>query len=281
MKANKLALGTVQFGLNYGISNRLGQTPLEEAFRILNFAQSQGIDTLDTAVAYGNSEKVLGELKAAKSFKVVSKFIAKTPLELLDQLANSLANLKAKKLYAYLAHRPLDVFQNRDVWMALEELKNEGQIQKLGFSFSNSLEVERFKETDIFPDIIQIPFNFLDHRFVELAQSLKRKGTEIHVRSVFLQGLFFLSEDELEKFKPLKPIILGLQKKYAEHLPQCLMYYVFNQKFVDKIVIGSNSTDQLMSNLHPVEEFVLQEFINEEVPSIIEEQYINPALWKL
>ena len=113
-KASKIALGTVQFGTDYGVSNREGQTDAREVERILDTALEFGIDLIDTASAYGNAEQVLGRYDLS-SFKVVSKFMP--PPEgaaIAGQLGTTLSNLRVDSLYGYLAHRPDDLLENEE-----------------------------------------------------------------------------------------------------------------------------------------------------------------------
>ena len=102
---SKLALGTVQFGLDYGISNKTGQVEAKDVKSILEHARRQGLKTLDTAAAYGTSEEVLGDTIATSHFEIFSKFPANTSAETFEQLLDeSLQKLKVPMLKAYLAH---------------------------------------------------------------------------------------------------------------------------------------------------------------------------------
>lgn len=69
---SKLALGTVQFGLEYGINNQAGQVSPEAIARILSECRLHGVDTLDTARTYGTSEAVLGQ-QDLTGLRVVTK----------------------------------------------------------------------------------------------------------------------------------------------------------------------------------------------------------------
>ncbi|MBL0356343.1 MAG: aldo/keto reductase [Chitinophagaceae bacterium] len=196
----KLGLGTVQFGMHYGIANTTGRTATEEVKLILSLALQNGMNILDTASGYGDAEKVLGET-GVDGFKIISKFLpADTEVELEKQLATSLNNLKVKRLYGYLAHRPQDLLVNIWQWKYLQEQKVNGVIEKIGFSLNEPSELHQLLSEDFIPDLVQVPYNFLDRRFEKDLVELKRKGTEIHVRSAFLQGLFFTDTDSLSSF---------------------------------------------------------------------------------
>ena len=106
----KLALGTVQFGMNYGVANSIGQVIETEAEAILKQASFLGIDMLDTAVSYGKSEEVLGRF-AQTGQNIVTKLPAVPESErdvknwLIGQFEESLVRLRASKIYGLLLHR--------------------------------------------------------------------------------------------------------------------------------------------------------------------------------
>jgi aryl-alcohol dehydrogenase-like predicted oxidoreductase len=249
---NKIGLGTVQFGIPYGISNKYGQTSELEVSSILKKAREVGINTLDTANAYGASERVFGQNKIA-DFKIVSKFLRQHPSQTIsDILKESLTNLNITALYGYMAHRPMDVVENPILWNELNRLKQNGIIQKIGFSFNEIFEIEEVLKLGFTPDIIQVPYNYFDNRFEKYMQELKSKGCEIHTRSAFLQGLFFVDINGLSSFfDEIKPIIEGLQKK-IEDLPTALLQFCINKPFIDKVIFGVNTIDQFKSNIQGI-----------------------------
>ncbi len=125
MKYNsKIGLGTVQFGLNYGISNRIGQTTINDVKEIFMFAKQNRIDLFDTANSYGDSEYVLGQI-GIENFNVVTKFNAITTFECLDQFNTSLYNLKVNSVYGLLSHNVSHLIEDRCVWDVMEELKKK------------------------------------------------------------------------------------------------------------------------------------------------------------
>ncbi len=272
----KIALGTAQFGLDYGISNNQGQTSLCEIQNILELCQKRGINTLDTAMAYGNSEENLGKFDIQR-FKVVSKFILENDnIEIL--LKESLFNLNLPFIYGYLYHRPLEVA--RANWEQLQELKSKKYINKVGFSFNTIDEVSFVLDKGFIPDLIQIPFNVFDNRFEKIARDLKLNyNTEIHSRSTFLQGLFFINPKRLNAyFNSIKFILVDLQNKFKNELPVLLMEYVLRQRFIDKMVLGVNNKEQLGSNVKSLLNFSSGnslEYIS------VDDKYIIPSLWEI
>jgi aryl-alcohol dehydrogenase-like predicted oxidoreductase len=249
---SKIGLGTVQFGIPYGISNKHGQTSELEVSSILKTARKVGINTLDTANSYGTSEKVLGQNNIA-DFKIVSKFLRQhTNQNISDILNESLKNLNVTAIYGYMAHRPMDVVQYPNIWDELNMLKQNGTIQKIGFSFNEIFEIEEVLKIGFNPDIIQVPYNYLDHRFESYMKELKNQGCEIHTRSAFLQGLFFMETQKLTSFfDEIKPIIEELQKT-IEDLPTALLQFCIHKPFIDKVIFGVNTNDQLKSNIQGI-----------------------------
>lgn len=244
----KLALGTVQFGLNYGINNSSGQVTEEEVSKILTFAKDHNLTYLDTARAYGNSEEVLGK-NELQDFQLISK-ISANAVDASD-VYKSLQNLGIKKIYGYLFHSFESYQKNSHIFDELVQLKKEGIIEKIGFSLYKPSELEYLIDQNIQFDLIQIPFNLLDKRFCPLIQ--KHNHLEVHVRSVFLQGLFFKPLKDLPIFlKPLQSVLEQLHT-IAQNLDismlQLALSYVNNIKEIDKLVLGVDTLDQLKNSL--------------------------------
>ncbi len=273
---SKLGLGSVQFGLPYGISNKGGQVPLSEVGSILNTAQHFGINTIDTAFVYGNAEAVLGTFEMNR-FEVVSKFMPSAQYgEVSKQFSNTLADLKVNGIYGYLAHRTEDVFRNPDQWEVIKNLKQAGKVQKIGFSINSLAELELILNWSELPDLVQLPFNYFDNRFVDAMKYLKEKGVEIHVRSVFLQGLFFLSPDSLiDYFSAFRKELQKLRDVAGNQLAPALLKYVVQKEYVDVAIVGIQTAVQL-------EEIIKHLELAPDLPGILtrfEEEILMPSNW--
>ena len=271
---SKIALGTAQFGLNYGIANSKGRVPREEVFNILDLALDKGIDTLDTARAYGEAEKVLGEYPKIKRFKVITKFSENAE----EELNESLQSLKLKKIYGLLAHRAEVFIKDPSLWDEVLKLKIEGLVDKVGFSLYFPWELERLWNLSF--DIVQVPYNILDRRFEPLLPKLKNRGIEVHVRSAFLQGLLLIDLTELNPFfDDIKPILLELRKlsqNKGTELKDLLLCFVLKNHHVDKVIMGVDSIKQLELNL------AVECSKDIEVPRYdIDEKFLVPFMWKV
>jgi aryl-alcohol dehydrogenase-like predicted oxidoreductase len=247
----KIGIGSVQFGLPYGISNTTGQTPPVEVAKILDVAYSNGIRIIDTASAYGTSEQVIGMLHDNR-FLLVSKFMPPQENETIgEQLDKSLRLLQTNSLYGYLAHRPLELLQDTAVWESLQALKATHKIKKIGLSFNTPEEYVQLKAAGITPDLVQVPFNYFDTRFKDILIELKDNGCEIHTRSAFLQGLFFTDVNKLSPFfDAVKPKLQYLHEHYGDSLHGALLRYVAQQDFIDVVVMGIETATQLENNIH-------------------------------
>ncbi|SFC23995.1 aldo/keto reductase [Pseudoalteromonas denitrificans] len=209
----KLVLGTVQLGLDYGVSNQLGQVSVNQAHEILKTALNLGINTFDTAAAYGNSETILGSFLPQDS-KIISKLPPQVNnAQSIEQLLNcSFDKLQVSQLHALMLHDADLLIKNPDILLQLKKLKKDKKITKIGASFYFPEQLEACLEFDL--DIIQIPANILDQRFIKagLLNKLKEKGIEIHVRSVFLQGLLLMNIAELSEYFHQFKILYKLDK---------------------------------------------------------------------
>tara|TARA_B110000027_G_C16122555_1_gene304287 strand:- start:22855 stop:23703 length:849 start_codon:yes stop_codon:yes gene_type:complete len=250
---SKIGLGTVQFGLEYGINNIRGITSNIEIKKILNVLDSNKISLIDTAKAYGKSEMSLG-LHDLSSFKIVSKYRPTLEFGTIEnQLNDSLLKLKINSIYGYLAHDPISLLTNNLEWNDLNCLKKKGKIKKIGFSISKTSHLKKILEKGIIPDLIQVPYNYFDNRFEKYIKYLSLKGCEIHVRSIFLQGLFFSNINSLNKFfDPLIYDIDFLQKNY-KNLSGELMNYASCNQYIDHIIIGVENSKQLIQNIEQLD----------------------------
>lgn len=251
--SEKLGLGTVQFGLTYGISNTSGKTLVDEVQKIIDIARKHQLDMLDSASAYGDAEEVLGKSNLS-GFKVVSKFLppALGP-NIKEQLHQSLSNLGIKSLYGLLAHRPMDLLEHPEQWDELQSMKFEGKVGKIGFSLNEPEEIDRLLAQGFIPDLVQVPYNYFDRRFKPALIELKETGCEIHTRSAFLQGLFFLAPRNLDNyFAEIKPVLKEIHQS-KEPLPGRLLKFVIDNPFIDKVIIGVENSYQLEQNIAELE----------------------------
>lgn len=278
-----LAIGTAQFGLNYGIANRQGKTSSLEVTKILNLAKSHGIDLLDTAQAYGNAEEVIGKNNAS-DFKVVTKLLPGTKGETIKHaLKDSLRKLKKEKFYGVLFHSLEDYKNDSLTWDFLQEQKKEGKIEKVGFSLYNPEELETVFEAKA--DLIQIPLNVLDRKFEPYLIEIAKRNIEIHVRSVFLQGLFFIDPNDLpEKMKVFEPDLKKLIAQFPTFQDRITFLFAFVKQFnfISTIVAGVNNATQLKELIRAFNKEIKPSYNNLFLPENwkgINHPMTNPAKW--
>ena len=249
---DKIALGAAQFGLDYGISNRLGITEHEEVNKILSVARGSGINTIDTAFSYGSSEMVLGQSSTLPD-RVVTKFPAPDVRKDLEwYLTQSLERLRQSTLYGYLAHDATVLMNRPEIWTELHAFKESKVVRKVGYSLYDPEQLEILLERQFFPDLIQLPYNILDRRFEAYLPQLKTLGAEIHTRSAFLQGLFFVEENILDShFAPLKGFLKRFHERYSSFLDKVavLLKFCLTNPYIDRVVVGVNNHQQLVQNV--------------------------------
>ena len=271
----RLGLGTVQFGKHYGISNTNGKTSEIEIETILTIASNHGIDILDTALAYGRAETELGKYHDGR-FKIISKFPALKDNETLQESLNhSLRNLGVTSLYGYLAHDPKELLRNESVWQQLVEIKESGRVGKIGFSLNEPEELDQLMERNLIPDLIQVPYNYFDRRFEDKMRSLKELGCEVHTRSAFLQGLFFMPPEDLPPFfEGVKKDLAFLQSS-TKSLEGALLNFALCNPYADRVIIGVESSNHLLENIKSLE-------APENLPPLkkkISDNIIMPVKW--
>lgn len=283
--AQKLVLGTVQFGTTYGISNTLGVPNDEELKSIFDIASAHGIKILDSSPAYGDAQQRIGKY-ASNRFEVVSKFSNVQSRESLSTIIHqSLHDLDTSKLYALISHNSDELIANPELWDVLSEEKDRGQIERIGYSLYTPKQLEKLLDLGMSPDIIQLPFNLLDRRFQQYFSELKRYGTEIHIRSVFLQGLLFLDVKKFSaKLDPIKPILTLLHDLCRQNkipISELALAFAKSNPFIDKVLVGVASSDQLLKNIHEFSLNRLDTKVFEQINNIkvIDDAILNPATW--
>lgn len=288
---NKLVLGTVQLGLNYGINNSTGKPSKEKAFEILHTAYDNGLRTLDTAEAYGDSQEVIGEFQKQnpnKKFKIITKLSAKHSLknnELINHISDSCKVLSTSKLHGYMFHNHQSFKENTAFYNEVLQAKKQGLIKYAGISLYTNDEIEDIIVNYNDFDFIQIPFNLFDNesKRKELIKSAKKKNIEIHIRSVFLQGLFFKDCNKLpEKLLPLKKHMevleeIKLNNKMTTEI--LALQYVLQKEYIDYVLIGVENTKQLMNNIAICKnEYNVPHAVIDAI-EVIEVNLLNPSNW--
>jgi aryl-alcohol dehydrogenase-like predicted oxidoreductase len=294
----KLGIGTVQFGLHYGISNSEGQTPQGEVVKILATAKESGIQYLDTAFGYGESEKVLGQtIPSDADFYIVTKTpaIQKNVItdsdtqKLRESFDISCQNFNAKKVYGLLIHNASDLLSpgGESLFLEMKRLKNAGRVQKIGVSV--------YPEDDVFSilsrfdiDLIQVPLNVFDQRLLSsgLIAECKKRNIEIHSRSLFLQGLLLMPIEQIPSFfDPIKPIISRYHsfcKKNSLSLVEGAYCFVQSVNLIDVVIVGINNADQLIKNMDSFNKArQLKNIFDFEAFAFSEPIFLNPSNWRL
>lgn len=285
---SRIALGTVQFGVPYGIANQVGQVSRAAAKLVLEQASAHKINTIDTAIGYGESENCLGEA-GVRDFKVVTKLPA-IPDGCVDVIAwverqfeASLSRMNVDKVYGLLLHRPEQLLglNGLALYKSLVSLKERGLVKKIGVSIYSPSELELLINNFRF-DLVQAPFNVLDRRLFSTGwmQRLKDGDVEIHTRSAFLQGLLLMSPATIpSKFLPWA----GVLGKWHEWLGgnkisalQASLSFPLSFPQVDRVVVGVDSQSQLQQ-IVSAENYSMKT----NVPNFAceDENLINPANW--
>jgi aryl-alcohol dehydrogenase-like predicted oxidoreductase len=285
---SKLILGTVQLGLHYGINNQSGMPSKDRAFDILNSAKQNGIGTLDTAQAYGDAIDIIGEFhKSNEPFNIITKISYSKFFELEEYVTSLLTKLNITKLEGVLFHKFSDIFQYDELLVELSKLKQNGLIDKVGASIYTNEELKACADIAEI-DLIQLPFNLLDNyslRGSGIQEAILNKKN-IHVRSVFLQGLFFMSIENLPLIlKPLVPYLIRLRQIAKENnmeLNELAIKYVLQTSQIEGVLIGVDSVEQLeknisLSNSESLNQVVIDQINSIHVSSI---ELLNPVNWK-
>ena len=295
----KYCLGTVQFGMHYGIQGN--EMPLQEkVFEMLDFAIDNGIEILDTASAYGDAEKILGAYiytnqEKAKKIRIVSKLkpdvFALHEKDSWERIAienaeESLDRLRIKMFAAYLFHNAAYIFDECAV-EALEAVKRQGLTERIGVSIYTPEEAMRAME---YPSItaIQIPYNLFDQRLDACGffKKAKEKDVLIFARSSLLQGLVMMDPQKLppkvQFAKDYLRELLTICEEYEVSPLRAAVGYVGSKPEIDYVVFGVDNLAQLEEYISIRDLELPKEMIRRIGNTFVrvENRLINPVLWK-
>jgi aryl-alcohol dehydrogenase-like predicted oxidoreductase len=257
--ASRIGLGTVQFGIDYGVSNTSGKVPAPEVSAILTTASEAGIKILDTAASYGFAEEALGRaLRPEHCFEIVTKTMPLcNGLDQVEQRARrSLEYLGRKTAEAILVHAAQDLAgpDGPRLWALLQRLRDEGLFKRIGISAyfaDDPLELARRYR----PDLMQVPLSILDQRLLQNGDlaHMKGLGIEIHVRSIFLQGLLLMDPTKLPaNLSHVAPVLTATRERIEQAGSTPLaaaIGYVLAQEEVDMALVGVTNSDELLEIL--------------------------------
>ena len=283
---NRIVLGGAQLGLPYGILNGGETLSREEVARILDTAVDHGIDSIDTAIAYGQSESIIGETSQNR-FNIISK-LPPLPVDISNvsewvhsQVQGSLSRLKCTSLDALLLHRPQDLIgaQGAELYAAIGSLMAEKMIHRFGVSIYSPDDLEGIIGTfDI--HVVQAPLNVFDRRILGVTDHLSALNIEVHVRSVFLQGVLIASpQDRPHRFEPWSEHFALFDewvRSSGVSAMACCMGFALQQPGIAKLVIGTTSAESLDEIMNSTPNSVLK------VPTHLQssvEQLIDPRFW--
>ena len=283
---NRIVLGGAQLGLPYGILNGGETLSREEVARILDTAVDHGIDSIDTAIAYGQSESIIGETSQNR-FNIISK-LPPLPVDISNvsewvhsQIQGSLSRLKCTSLDALLLHRPQDLTgaQGAELYAAIGSLMTKKMIRRFGVSIYSPDDLEGLIGTfDI--HVVQAPLNVFDRRILGVTNQLSALNIEVHVRSVFLQGVLIANPiNRPQRFEPWSEHFALFDewvRSSGVSAMACCMGFALQQPGIAKLVIGTTSAESLDEIMNSIPNSVL------EAPTHLQssvEQLIDPRFW--
>ena len=285
---NKFVLGSAQFGMKYGIANLTGSPNQAEVDSLIDLANLNDIKKIDTASNYGDSERKIGKyLRKTKN----KNFIITTKIKLNDiplktQFEHSLKMLNCAHVNL-LAHS-FETYVSNEFQKIVNRGKKTGIILKHGVSLYEKNEIIKILDMSFRPDIIQVPINILDNRFYcdGTLKKLHQLKIIIQARSVFLQGLFFLSEKLWKNSYPKAYGSLINLKELAGvvklSLPEFSLAWVNSIKEVSEIIIGVENREQLLQNIFLFKKKVDDNIFKEAIKiNFRNEKILNPSKWKI
>lgn len=304
MKISKITLGTVQLGMPYGINNQSGQPSDQRSSDILSAAWNGGVVSYDTAAAYGESERIVGQYfrDGGKEPTLITKLSISAgrsdssgsiEYEMRSKAEASLSNLQLNKIPILMLHNTEVLTEHGEaVTAGFLSLQRAGLIEEAGISISTNSEHEftniwGYLQHEAYSSV-QLPMNVLDHRPLNngCLSMLHKAGKQVFVRSAFLQGLLFMEDHQLPPHlsaaAPLLHSFRGMAARYGMSLSQIAISFIRDLEGVNSIVAGAETPEQVRDNLRLIEGPALPDALRAEIMtqfSDVSEFLITPALW--
>jgi aryl-alcohol dehydrogenase-like predicted oxidoreductase len=287
---SKIILGTVQMGLDYGINNSFGKISIEESHKILLKAYFSGITTLDTAEAYGNAHKVIGEFHRNHpnyKFQIVTKVPHTIEASSIEaKVKEYLEDLDVDCLDVLMFHSFDSFINNPNAIEVLIDLKLKRHINNIGVSVYTNSQRKYLLDKDSI-SVVQLPFNLLDNITIRgtLIEQLKTKGKIIHTRSAFLQGLFFKNLNDQNKIVQKLHLELEILRQITLQsscsMEELALSYCIQQQYIDNVIIGVDSMNHLEANIKASSYTIGEESMKIINTIKVEDlDLLNPSLWK-
>lgn len=296
---SKITLGTVQLGMNYGIANNDGQPSSEKSFSMLKCALENGITSLDTARAYGNSEDVIGDFLKSNEIKntpfITSKLKIGLPhgasekeveATMYNSVETSLSKLGTKKLDCLMLHSATDMTTYGEiVSKTLEDMIKKGYTSMVGASVYQPEELDIMLQNDIY-EATQVPMSVFDQKLIHKGyiKRLKEKNVAVFVRSVFLQGVFFLDPEKItdpilaEYAKPYIEMLRNYCKAENMSIAEFAISYIRDVEGVTSLVLGADTKEQVMENIGYINAPVISEKTRYELSEKFKEVNIKKIM---
>lgn len=287
---SRVAIGTAQFGSKYGVANQSGMVSSENAKKIMHEAFSYGANTLDTAISYGVSEKILGEI-GVNSWEVISK-LPRIPDgtedifgHILQQVEASLERLNIDSLGGLLIHDPSQLLERSGylIYKTLCDMRQQGLVKSIGISIYDPQDLDELTRNMDF-NIVQGPFSVFDQRMLNSGwlDELEKRNIAFHARSVFLQGLLLMKKRPPFFFRWVK-IFESWDSWLSEEGITPLggaLYCALSNPAIKKIILGLDSLEQLKEVRNEIKKM---ENINLHIPQFNAQDpvLINPSKWNL
>ncbi len=303
LKISRFGIGTVQFGLDYGINNKTGQVSYSDVLNIFETALENGVNFIDTSRVYGTSEQTIG--KALREIGAVDDFIPCTKLDISENyheksdeavrgevkgsLDQSLEALGIDTLPVYLLHRPeYRTFRDGLIWDYLKEAVSKGMIGRLGVSIADgpSEAIACFEDPAV--EAIQIPYNVFDARWDKtgVLKVAAERGIAVFNRSSYLKGLLLMEMDEVPEHVTeslcYKESLNRIAAEAGLEVKEMALRYVFSVPEITSTIIGIDSQVQFRENLRIYEKEPLESALIQKIRTAfgeVQEYVLNPFLW--
>ena len=287
LSVSELSFGTVEIGMDYGIAAAGDhKRPDEaEAERLLHRVLDLGINYIDTARAYGESEAVIGRILAArrKEFVLCTKVLPlESAKELEASVAESLRQLRTDCVDVLMIHSaPQTLIEQGATAENLLRLKERGWFRFLGASVYGEEAALAAIHSCVF-DCLQIAYSVLDRRpEARVIPAAQAAGVGLVARSIVLKGALTHRYQYLpEPLAALKEAVRGLEPLGAS-LPELAYRYVLAREIPETALVGTANIEELEAAVAYTTRGPLPQSVIEAIHKqpLLSDNELNPGKW--
>jgi len=282
----RLALGTVELGLDYGFRDgaHYARPTRADAVALVRHVERGGAQWLDTAPAYGGAEEILGE--AGTGVPIATKVTVPAAAQSIRRsIDESRRRLRRDCLDLVQLHNATpEIVRDAAVLEILSEAIAKGHVAQVGASVYGEEAALAVLEQPLFRTL-QVAFNLLDQTMAgRVFPQAQERRVAILVRSAFLRGVLTPQVHALPAaLAPLRDRVLaGLRGTPVEHLPEIALRFCLSFPAVSAVIAGVKTIAEWDANARAARQGALsnEDLAHWRALAMNGDPLVSPANWQ-